>query len=42
MAVSTLNNTDKIVSIDPEFKFGDEKKRIRWIHKFMIHKHLAL
>ena len=42
MAVSTHDVIDKAVSIDPELKEGDEKKRIHWMYKFMACKHLAV
>ena len=42
LAVSTGDVIDKAVSIDPEFMEGDEKKRIYWVYRFMLRKHLAV
>ena len=38
--VSTHDTIDKAVSIDPKFIGRDEKKRIYWVFRFMLRKHL--
>ena len=42
LAVSVDDIIDEAVSIDAEFKDGDEKKRTNWVYKFMARKHLAV
>ena len=42
LAVSTLDIINKAVSIDPEFKEGDQKNRIYWVSRFIARKNLAI
>ena len=42
MPVSTADIIDRAVYLQPDFKHGDEKKRIYWVYEFLKRRHLSV